>query len=49
MDMGSSHGNTTGTCLIADQLTAATNYNTAAAATATALTALQAAEVQLCL
>ena len=49
VDMGSAQGSTAGSCLIADQLTAANNYNTAVAATATALTALQAAEVQLAL
>ena len=47
VDMGAAQGGTAGTCLIADQLTKANDYNTKVAATATALTALQAAEVTL--
>ena len=47
VDMGAAQGGTAGTCLITDQLTKANDYNTKVAATATALTALQAAEVTL--
>ena len=47
VDMGAAQGGTAGTCLIADQLAKADDYNTKVAATATALTALQAAEVTL--
>ena len=47
VDMGAAQGGTAGSCLIADQLAKANDYNTKAAATATALTALQAAEVTL--
>ena len=47
VDMGSTQGSTAGSCLIADQITASNNYNTAVAATAASLTALQAAEVTL--
>ena len=47
VDMGASQGGTAGSCLIADQLAKADDYNLKVAATATALTALQAAEVTL--
>ena len=47
VDMGAAQGGTAGSCLIADQLAKANDYNTKVAATATALTALQAAEVTL--
>ena len=47
VDMGAAQGGTAGTCLIADQLAKATDYNAKVAVTATALTALQAAGVTL--
>ena len=47
VEMGASQGPTTGACIIADQIAKAEDYNAKVAATATALTALQAAEVTL--
>ena len=47
VEMGAGQGATAGTCLIADQIAKAKDYNDKVAATATALTALQAAEVTL--
>ena len=49
VEMGASQGATAGSCLIADQIAKAKDYNDKVAATATTLTALQAAEVQLSL
>ena len=47
VEMGAGQGPTAGACIIADQIAKAEDYNLKVAATATALTALQAAEVTL--
>ena len=47
VEMGAAQGPTAGACVIADQIAKAKDYNDKVAATATALTALQVAEVTL--